>query len=37
MEEFKTQVDKAGFKLIGEYPEMTEKHFLMIFRKKQAP
>ena len=36
MEEFKTQVNKAGFKLIGEYPEMTEKHFLMIFRKKQA-
>ena len=37
MEEFKTQVDKAGFKLIGEYPEMTSQHFLMIFRKKQAP
>ena len=37
MEEFKAQVDKAGFKLIGEHPEMTEKHFLMIFRKKQDP
>jgi len=37
MEEFKAQVDKAGFKLVGEHPEITEKHFLMIFRKKQGP
>ena len=37
MEEFKAQVDKAGFKLIEEHPGMTEKHFLMIFRKKQDP
>ena len=37
MEEFKAQLDKAGFKLIGEHPEMTEKHFLMIFRKTQDP
>ncbi len=30
----KAQVDKAGFKLVKEYPEMTTQHFLMIFQKK---
>ena len=35
MEEFKTQVDKAGFKLVEEHAKMTSKHFLMVFRQKQ--
>jgi ubiquinone/menaquinone biosynthesis C-methylase UbiE len=34
MEEFKSQVDKAGFKLVEEHARMTSKHFLMVFRKK---
>ena len=34
MEEFKAQMDAAGFKLVAEHPKMTSKHFLMTFQER---
>ena len=34
MEEFKAQLDEAGFKLVDEQPAMTSKHFLMTFQER---